>query len=171
MIGKSTAESINRLRIPVDDKGQLILEEAKKPFSALNARMEQFRSSSKPSDILSEMRQSLLASLHKIAKALDSNKSSEGGQSLFPDGKLTQVPQNLKSEDMPNELQKLTDQYFNGLEFLLPKGDNTELQKHRKQALEHIQNKKYRDAATSAAHFIEKKRIDNGLNSFALRSE
>lgn len=171
MIDKSTAESINRLRIPLDDKGQLILEEAKKPFTALNGRMEQFRSSSKPSDLLSKIRGSLLESLRKIAKGLDSYKDSDGVQSLFPDEKLSEIPQNIKSEDMPSQLGTLTDQYFDGLEFLLPKGNNTKLQQHRKQSLEHIQNKKYLEAGKSATLFIEEKRQVSGQNSLALRHE
>lgn len=173
MIDKSTAESINRLRIPVDDKGQLSLEEAKKPFSALSGRMEELRSSasSKPSDILSETRRVLLGSLQNIAKAMDSNKGFDGGQPLFPDGKLAEVPQNMKSEDIQKQLEKLADQYFDRLDSLLPKGDNKKLQEHRNLALEHIRSKKYRDAGKRAALFIEEKRRGSGQNSLAIRSE
>ena len=173
MIDCPTAATLRPLRIPVDQNGRLIVEEAKKPFSDLSKQMEELRSSasSKPSDILSETRRALLASLQNIAKAMDSNKGSDGGRSLFPDGKLVEVPQNMKSEDIQKQLEKLADQYFDRLDSLLPKGDNKKLQDHRKLALEHIRSKKYHDAGKSAALFIAEKRQDSRQNSLAIRSE
>lgn len=177
MIDKATAESINLLRIPLDDKGQLIVEEAKKPFNQLDNAMKKIsnRPSNKPSDILSEVRALLLNSLQKIAKSLESKKTSDkAAQPLLPQGKLTEIPQNLKSEEMDAQLQKLTGEYFDALDFLIPGGDNSELQEHLQQALENVQNKKYLDAGKSAELFLQGKRRQPkniGMASFDLQKE
>ena len=173
MIDDSTAARLSPLRIPIDNKGRLVLEEAKKPFSDLGKQMEDLRSSAsgKPSDTLSETRRALLTSLQNIAKAMDSTKGSDGTRSIFPDGKLAEIPQNMKSEDIQKQLEKLVDQYFDRLDSLLPKGDNNKLQDHRKLALEHILKKEYRDAGKRAELFIEEKRQESRQDSLAIKSE
>lgn len=169
MLDAQTARNIGSITIPIDDKGQLAMEEAKKPYTAVDAKLEPYIAGSpkKPAEILQESRRLLTDYLQKVANEL-AGKASPASQPDNMADKIPSVPADLKFEAMEEQLAKVLQGYFDGMDALMPKDPKPSSKNekgssfYRGLALDSIKKNDFQKVSKNAAHFIKVKKQGDG---------